>query len=160
MEMELSCLPQSVCSWDFHVYGGKTGQASLTFNFWSEQGAIYHGGLDYKVEKHGPLSGHWSLQQNGQNIVDARKPDSLFRTFELQSSHMVLIVKAQSPVRRSFDIWYGDRLLGTISPVHPFTRRAVITCDDSVPELSQIFAFWLVVMLTLKDFFKALNGVC
>jgi hypothetical protein len=142
----LTCLPQSICSWDFTIPNTSSGLASIAFNFFTEQGSISLGGIDYAVRKHGPLSGHWTLESAGQPIADAHKPNPLFRAFELTADGFQVSVKALSPFTRAFGIYSGGQQLGLISPAHPFTRRATIDCVADVPEICQLFAFWLAVL--------------
>jgi hypothetical protein len=142
----LTCLPQSLCNWNFRILGAPSGEAGLTFNFFTEQGTISLGGAELTVRKHGWLSGEWSLERGGETYADARKPSAMFRSFELHCGDTELTVKARSPFGRGFDLVAGGGVVGTIQPVHPFTRRATIECGDAVPELAQLFAFWLVVL--------------
>lgn len=37
-------------------------------------------------------------------------------------------------------------LVGTIYPKPPFTRCSFVGCEESILELAQLFAFWLVVI--------------
>ena len=68
----LTCVPQSICSWDYHVFDSESNRASLSFNFWSEQGAVYCRGVEYAIRKHGPLSGRWTLESNGVSYADSK----------------------------------------------------------------------------------------
>ena len=142
----LTCLPQSLCSWDFRVPDAASGPAALTFNFFSEQGSLTLGGLEHSVRKHGPLSGHWTLERAGAVSAEARKPNALSRSFEVRCGDAPLRVEAQSASTRSFNLLAAGSVVGTIQPAHPFTRRAFIECGAAVPELAQLFSFWLVVV--------------
>lgn len=142
----LTCIPQSLCSWDFRVSGASSGPAALAFNFFTEQGSISLGGIELSVRKHGPLSGYWTLERDGAACADAQKPNALFRSFEVHSGAVQLTVKAHAPVTRCYDILTRGSIVGTIRPVHPFTRRAFIDCKPTVPELAQLFSFWLAVV--------------
>jgi hypothetical protein len=142
----LTCIPQSLCTWNFQILGTSAGSAELTFNFFTEQGSLSLGHMEFAVRKHGPLSGRWTLERDGQTAADAHKPSALFRRFELSSAGVHLTVKAQSAFTRGYDIFSGGRLLGTIRPAHPFTRRAFIECTSEIPELAQLFSFWLAVV--------------
>ena len=53
---------------------------------------------------------------------------------------------AAAPIGRTFHISTAGTTQGTIRPAHPFTRRAFVECNDSVPELVQLFAFWLAAL--------------
>jgi hypothetical protein len=58
-----------------------------------------------------------------------------------------LTLRAVSAMRRGFEIVAADGVIaGRIEPMHAFTRRAYIDCDERVPELIQLFAFWLVAL--------------
>jgi len=113
----------------------------------SEQGTISLAGVELQVSKHGWTSGHWTLERNGESYVDAQKPSVMFRSFDLTCGGEKFVVKARSPFSRCFDILSEGKVVGAIQPAHLFTRRATINCSDNVPELAQLFAFWLAVIL-------------
>ncbi len=100
---------------------------------------------DYDIRKHGVFSGHWTYEQRGHLVADAHKPSAMFRTFDIscKSEGLALTLQAVSAFQRAFEISRGDRVVGRISPAHPFTRRTTIECSDVVPEHLQLFAFWL-----------------
>jgi hypothetical protein len=141
----LTCIPQSLCSWDFRVVGVSAGSAAVTINSFTEQGGISLGQIEFVVRKHGPLSGHWTLERDGKTAADARKPSSMFRSFELNAEDVRLTVQANSPLTRRFDILSAGQPVGTIQPVHAFTRRALIDCDPAISEILQLFSFFLAV---------------
>ena len=142
----LTCLPNGLCSWDYRVLGTSDGSSALTFDFFREQGSITIGSTEYTVRKHGPFSGQWSLEHNGLVEYDAKKPNALFRSFDIRIGDIVLLLKAQSAFTRTYDIFLKQQSVGVIRPDHAFTRRASIMCNSVVPELAQLFSFWLVVM--------------
>jgi hypothetical protein len=141
----IDCLPKSLCSWDFTASGLSSGLATLEYDWLTEQGRIVIGGSDYDIRKHGVFSGHWTYEQSGYLVADAHKPSAMFRTFDIscKSEGLVLTLQAESAFQRAFEISSGERVVGRISPAHPFTRRSTIECSDVVPEHLQLFAFWL-----------------
>jgi hypothetical protein len=141
-----TCLPQSMCSWDYLVRGAATGEATVTFNWLSEQGTISLGGVTLNVTKQGWLSGKWTLDSGMGAYATAVKPSALFRSFDLEAGEQKFKVAAASTLGRTFEISAGGQTLGTIRPAHPFTRRAFVECDASVSELVQLFAFWLTAL--------------
>lgn len=142
----LTCTPLSFFSWDFQILGLSSGPAILAFDFLTEQGSISLGGADYSVCKHGLLSGHWTLERGGETCADAQKPSALFRSFEVRSGATLLTLKARSAFTRAYDMIVDGSAVGTIQPIHPFTRRAHIECDSRVPEIAQLFSFWLAAL--------------
>ena len=153
----LTCIPQSICSWNFRVPDASSGPALVEFNFLTEQGRIVLGNVEYAVRKHGWLSGKWTLERNGECVVESLKPSALFRSFDVEAGTIKLTVKARSALGRSYEILANGNLAGTIQPAHAFTRRAFIDCDSSIPELVQLFSFWLAA-LTWKRAAKSSNS--
>src|SRR5438309_9982499 len=112
----LDCLPQSLCSWDYRILNETNEIAALTFNFIGEQGCISFGNADYEVRKHGWLSGHWSLEREDRTYADAEKPNAFFRRFNISAPELQIVVKAISPLIRSYEIIYDARTVGVIRP--------------------------------------------
>ena len=135
-----------MCLWDYRIFGTANDPALLTFDFFTEQGSIQLGEARFTVRKHGPMSGHWTLEHGEHVLADATKPSAMFRSFELQVHDLHFTVRAQTAFTRCYDILCGERRIGTIQPLHPMTRRASIECSPEVPELAQLFAFWLAVI--------------
>lgn len=104
------------------------------------------GDFEYEIQKQGMFSGRWTCEQGGQLMADAEKPSAMFRTYEITSdgAGLSLVLKAESAFKRSFEILRGQEVVGRISPIHAFTRRATIQCSSAVPEQLQLFSFWLV----------------
>jgi hypothetical protein len=142
----LTCLPMSLCSWNYRVRGLPAGEGATAINVLSEQGSLSIGGATYEVVKHGPMSGHWTLEAAGQIVAEARKPSAMFRTIVVTCGEAALTVQAASPFTRVFELTVGEGVVGSVRPVHLFTRRALMECDAAVPQLAQMFAFWLVVL--------------
>lgn len=143
---KLTCLPKSLCLWDYRVLGTACGTAAVNFNFLTEQGIIELGDRIYTVRKHGWLSGRWSVECDEQTFAEAQKPNPLFRSFEVTAGEARLTVKAGNPFGRSYEMLADDALVGTIKPVHLLTRRAVVECKPEVPEIAMLFSFWLAVV--------------
>ncbi len=142
----LTCLPRSICSWNFLIRGTTGGEAALTFNWFTEQGTIDWNGTEYEVVKHGPFSGHWTLEGPDGVVIEAQKTSAFTRTFELDCESGLVTLQAQSVFTRVFELLQSSDVVGTIQPMHMFTRRATIDCDEGVDEPTQLFAFWLVVI--------------
>ncbi|MDB5324939.1 MAG: hypothetical protein JWM57_508 [Phycisphaerales bacterium] len=143
----LDCVPRGVFSWTFDINGAAEGPASVTFNFFTEQGTLTLGAEDYAVRKLGPGSGRWELVGAAGVVAEAHKPSAFHRQYEITGVGGPLTVQATMPVARSFDLLSADRPIGHISPNSMFRRRATIECAADVPAIDQIFAFWLVVLL-------------
>jgi hypothetical protein len=143
----LSCLPKSICSWNYSITDSASEvTASVRFNFLDEQGNISLGSNYYGIE-HTWLGGKWSLTIGDRVVAVAVKPNPLTRYFEVSYDSQNLILRAESLFTRSFLIEQNGRLLGRIQPKHLFTKRASIDCSSSVPIHIQVFLFWLTVLM-------------
>jgi hypothetical protein len=120
--------------------------ASIEFDFWTEQGKISVDSDLYFVQ-HAWLSGEWSLVSESGIVALAVKPNPLTRVFEVSYDNDSLILRAHSPLTRSFLIEKSNALLGTIEPMHPFTRRAFIDCSPLLTIPIQLFLFCLTVLM-------------
>ena len=141
----LTCLPESLCSWNFRVVDPSRQISFVRFDFFTEQGVIQHEGAQYRIIKHGWLSGQWSLIASDVTFARAVKPNALFRSFDISTQEYSLVTRAQTFVTRAYDIFTPSRRVGVIMPSHAFTRRSTIECSAEIPVLSQLFCFWLAV---------------
>lgn len=142
----IECFPRSLCSWDFTVSGLPSGRATVEFDWLREEGRIVIGGGAYDVCKQGMFSGHWTLQRSGHTVADARKRSAFSRSFAVTGAGVEFSLQAESVLTRVFEIHTSGGIIGRIAPVHAFTRRAGITCPDTVPGHFQLFAFWLAAL--------------
>lgn len=141
----LTCLPRSLCSWDFFVEGADGGPAYLAMKLMTEQGSVEFGER-FEIRKHGPVTGYWTLERSGEPVGDAQKLNPFTRSFDLRVGSDAFGLSAESAFTRAFDLHSGGSVVGAIWPAHAFTRRAFVECAPGVPELAQLFAFWLVVV--------------
>lgn len=142
----IECQPKSLCSGDFSVNGLDSGTAFVEFAWFTEEGRIAVAHTDYAIRKHGWFSGRWTLEQGTHVVAEAHKPSAMFRSFEIVSNAGSFTLQARSPFSRTFDITAGQEPVGSIQPVHAFTRRATIQCAGNIPGHLQLFAFWLVAL--------------
>ena len=117
----------------------------MTFGSFRAHGSIQHGLIHHDVRKQGLFSEHWTLERHGQRIAEAHK-DSFIRRYTVSADCGVFVVQAEGIFTRDFEILCGESVAGTIRPAHGFTRRAFIHCSDAVPEICQLFAFWLTAL--------------
>ena len=132
----LTCVPQSLCLWDYRVLGTSGGPAALTFNFFTEQGSIGLGDAEFTVCQAWP---HERALDSATRRADARRcPPSRVRCSARSSCRFTTSIsppRAQSAFTRCYDILSGDRHVGTIQPMHALTRRACIKYDRRFPSL-------------------------
>lgn len=153
----LECTPHSVFSWNYSVSGLQLGGAELTFEPLSDRGAITLdraaiagatiAGARFGIRKQGWLDASWTLEHDGDTVAVAKRRSLLGRSFDLSHAGAVLLLKPQTLLVRDYHLLLGDTVVGTIEPEHPLTRKARVRCDATVPEMVQLFSFWLVAMV-------------
>jgi len=141
-------MPKGICSWGFFL-DGDGHHAALEFDWLGEQGSIAADGTPLLVRKHGVLSGHWTLERAGREVVaSGKKSTALTRTFDIQGREETLVLCAESPFGRSFRVERSGDVIATMCPDHAFTRRATIRTLAKELDFSTLcFSFWLVVLM-------------
>jgi hypothetical protein len=149
----LTCTPVSLFSWNYTVKHPTQSQASVEFDWFTEQGRIRGTLGTFEVRKHGLLSGRWTLERNGQVMCEATKP-SLSRVFEIRQENLRITLQAAHPFTRTFHLLEQGQPIGTITPLHPFSRRATVHCTRQIPETVQLFCFWLTAMSWRRRYYN------
>lgn len=143
----IRCLPKGVCSWNF-ILEGDGILAELTYGSFKEKGTIVLNGYSYEVNKPSMMSGEWTLTQAGREIATARKESVFKRTFSVTMGLDEWQLRAESSLGRSFLIVRSNKMIGQISPMHPFTRRAKIEMVNPEYDGKLVaFSFWLVALM-------------
>lgn len=143
----ITCKPIGICSWNFRLQGERRS-AILSFNWTGEQGFMRIGEFNMEVQKHGTLSGHWTLECAGARLASAQKTSAFTRTFDVEDSSGLYRLHAVSAFGRNFQVQFANKKIATISPDHAFTRRASIQVNsDKLDFVTTSFMFWLTVLM-------------
>ncbi len=145
--MIISAEPDNPFSWDFFLKAGEH-QAFLDKKWSSEQCDLLIDGELYRIRKHGPGSGQWTLEREGEVIVSGRKPNAFRRKFDVTTASGTLVLTSEWALSRSFIVAQDGELAATIRPNGPMTRKAtmeVMSTDVKFPVA--VFLFWLVVLV-------------
>jgi hypothetical protein len=143
----LTARPRSWFSWDFEVFDGDTFVALLDLSWLRERGEMILHERRFEIGREGILSGDFKLWDDGDTVASATKPSVLFRCFVVRFDGHEYTLRARSPLTRRFVLLSGERVVGSIAPDHPFTRRMSIDLPDEIPLEVQVFITWLVVIL-------------
>ena len=80
-------------------------------------------------------------------MASAQKSTAFTRTFDVQDRSGALLLRAESAFGRSFRVERFGKVIATIFPDHPFTRRAKIEIIADACDFATVsFVFWLVVL--------------
>lgn len=153
----LVLVPRGVCSQDFRVRGADGAEPiEVHFRKLTEQGSIHVGSREFTIRKHGPASGEWTLEHEGVVLARGRKPSALSRRMLVEAVEEAGLAGALElrPTRilgRGYSVALDGTPVGTVRPLHPFTRRTELECDPAVGLLVRLFAFWLVALMWRRD---------
>jgi len=108
---------------------------------------VHIDGVLYSIRKHGPASGFWTLEQEGEQVASAKKLSAFKRSFEIQSTENTFQLMSVSAFSRSFFVGKGDEIVATISPKRFFSYKARIEIEEEDFDFRiAVLAFWLVVI--------------
>lgn len=144
----LHCYPRSLFSRHYDVVAAGTASfGEVNMRAMTEQGSIVWDGVEWEVRKHGPASGYWTLQAGDTYFADAQKDSSLKRVMRVETKEHKLDLRPRSSISSKFEVHRDGQLVGTIKRASVFSRRAYVECDEDIPELLQLFCFWLVRLM-------------
>ena len=83
----------------------------------------------------------------GRTIASATKPSAFRRSFEVVFDQTDYKLETVSPFVRRFVLRKDRRVVGSIHPVHLFSRKAIVELPEYLPLEVQLFIAWLVIML-------------
>ncbi|MCC9602458.1 hypothetical protein LOC67_18055 [Stieleria sp. JC731] len=114
-----------------------------------EKGSILIGEYEFSIRKHGMLGGRWTLDDDGQELIEATKTSAFTRTFEIDAPQGRLILQAHGFTSMAFDLNGVDGTpVAKIVPDHIFTRRSTIqVIDHEIDTPTLVFSFWLVTLI-------------
>jgi len=141
--MQVLCQPQGICSWNYELRAERW-QGTAEFNWLREEGELVIDGKRYDICKHGMMSGRWTLETPGMVLCEAIKENAFSRTVQIKTGETQSTLHAASMFGRSMVLEHPAGHL-TLSPVHAFTRRAIIEGDEAGAELVG-FTFWLTAL--------------
>ncbi|MCC5844696.1 MAG: hypothetical protein JJU05_10635 [Verrucomicrobia bacterium] len=135
----------SLFSSNYEVEGLRTGvNVQVRFRALSSNGHLIQGDKIWETKKKGVLSGSWVLESGGQVLMEAGRTKLLRSEYELSIGAVRYILKHQGFLSTAFELIQDGRRVGTIARQGIFSTKVLIDCGPDVPELVQLFAFWLV----------------
>lgn len=143
----LTASPRSIFSWSFTIYRDGAPIADVDQGWFRERGAFLLGGHTFEVLRTSMLQGEFALQSDGLRLAWAEKVSVFLRSFEVRCGDRTYSLRAVHPFTRRFGLYEDDRSIGSIRPLHMFTRKAHIDLPDDVDLPVQVFMFWLVLVL-------------
>lgn len=121
--------------------------ASLDIGWFGEHGTLLTGGRAWELGREGWASGEFFLKGDGRRSATAAKPSAFLRSFRVDLNGDVYTWEADSAFTRSFVLREGSRVVGSMRPEHPFTRRTTIDLPSGLSLEHRAFLVWLALVL-------------
>lgn len=143
----LELVPRLSMSQRYSVRRDGIEVAEVDLAWWKEGGRLEVEGGTYGLRREGVKSGAFTLSQDGQVLVAAHKPSALRNRFEVEhDGQRYELVKAGWWMRR-FELRAGGSTVGSVAPLHPFTRRARVSLPGELPLPVKVFLAALVALM-------------
>jgi hypothetical protein len=158
----LTCVPESWSNWNFDITGTSADPARTTLagNTLAGQtlagitdyGTILFGGDVFVVKKQGLLTPIWELKAGSKVGATGQKslgisPIGWRPSFEVQAGDLCITLETQRLSSLQYNILLSSNIVGTIARKGRWFPKwpAFVECTVEVPELVQLFCFWLAM---------------
>ena len=143
----LKAVPKSWFSSGYKVLENSTTIAIVDLSLTREAGMLNIQGTNYRVYREGLMSGAFILESGDSILARAVKPSALYRSFEVEHEGGQYTLEAESAGFRKFVLYENGARIGSVFPVHAWSRRSVIDFPEAISLPGRIFMFWLVMIL-------------
>ncbi|MEO6709391.1 MAG: hypothetical protein ABIP42_07415 [Planctomycetota bacterium] len=143
----LTAIPVSWISWSYELRAGDAAAGTIVIPWLGEQGTFTSSGRSWTMAREAWLHGSFLMKQAGRSFATADKPGAFFRSFQVSFDNEYFIWEAESPWGRSFLLRKGNAVIGSMRPVHTFSRRAAIDLPDDLSLERKAFLVWLALLM-------------
>jgi hypothetical protein len=149
----LTLIPKRWMSRSFIVSNGSSPVADVNLSGsqgWREKGLLTVEGVGHQVYREvygdGAMSGDFVLERDGTLLARAMKPSAFRSVFVLEYERKQYTLRKSAWTRKVL-LLDDERVLGTLSPESPWTRRTTVVLPDNWPLPVKVFVAWLAIVL-------------
>ncbi len=121
--------------------------ADIDMSWFRERAEVVIEDQIYVFARESMLQGTFALRQSDQVLASARKTSVFMRAFDVETEGRQLTLSAVSVWRREFGLYHDGIQIGCIYPRSWLGRTAVIDLPEELTLPTQVFLFWLVLVL-------------
>lgn len=154
----LKVAPNNWFSWNFTIFDDDTLVAQVSLSWLREAGEMTIDGATHEIYQEGWIRRAFVLTADGTVLARAKKPSALFNSFVVESAGKHYELQKASMFGRKFVLLEGGRAVGSVSPEHAFTRKAVVDLPLDLPLAVRVFMTWLVIILWKRSSEGASDG--
>ena len=147
-------LPQGFFSRHFNLVRGGELVAALRMSFWTEGCEFAIAGHEFAIRRVSLWKDGFQLFAGDQCVCEVKR-NFWSRRFELSAtlddSNMKWVLQRAGWFTRNFQLLANEREVGTVRPVGWCTRQRVADFDEEVPLPVQVFAIFLVLVVSQRQ---------
>ena len=143
----LEAIPTDILSTNFRLQQQNQLLGEVDVSILREKARIELEDGTYELYRERQFSGDFVLERNGKIVARATKPSALQNRFEVELPDRRLVLRKVSMWNRRFELFDGEKQIGSIYPLGIFTRRSNIDLPDDWPLAIRVFLFWLAFII-------------
>jgi len=143
----LEAIPKSIFSTTFRLHQQNQLLGEFDTSIWRDRAQLELEDGSYQLYRLGHFSGDFILEHDGQVVARASKPSAFQCTFEVELPNRRLVLRKGSSWNRRFELFEGEKKVGSIYPLGVFTSRTSIDLPDDWPLPIRVFLFWLAFLI-------------
>ena len=142
----LQAVPTNFLAKTFRLHQDDRLVGEVDTSLWRERARldVETGSYDFHRERF--CAGDFLLEGDGKLIARASKPNWYKCTLEVEVPNHRLTLRKVSPWKRRFELFEGEKQVGSVYPLGLFSRRTQIDLPDDWPIAIRGFLFWLVFL--------------
>lgn len=150
--------PRSFFSRHYSLEAAGQTIAELDASRFKEAAALTVEGAPYRLFREGLFSGDFVLEKDGRPLLKATKLSAFRSQFDFELDGRSYFLKCASLLGKTYEVRQSDRVVGSVSRLSLFSRRAVIDLPAVWPVPEQAFLFWLVLLMWKRQKHSAANA--
>jgi hypothetical protein len=143
----LEAIPTDILSTNFRLQQQNLLLGEVDVSILREKARIELEDGTYELYRERQFSGDFVLERNGKIVARATKPSALQNRFDVELPDRRLVLRKVSIWNRRFELFDGEKQIGSIYPLGIFTRRSNIDLPDDWPLAIRVFLFWLAFII-------------
>jgi hypothetical protein len=151
----LKVIPHHWFTWNCGIVENRAIVGSIDFSIWGEAGELKIQDESFRAYRESADSSNFYLADQQRCVAIAAKPNPLFRQFFIRQGETRYELQATSALGRKFIVQEYGQVVGSIYPVHAFTRQAIVDLPESIPLSLRLFMVWLVLTLWRRQKYAA-----
>jgi hypothetical protein len=143
-------VPQGVFSRHFDLRRGGETVALLRMSLWTEGCEFTIAGHQFAIRRVSLWKDGFQLSAGDQSVCEVKR-GFWSRRFELSAVDEKWLLQPAGWFTRTYQLLRGDWVVGSVRPVGWFTRKRVADFADAVPPPVQVFAIFLVLVVSQRQ---------